>query len=140
MVHALNETGRVLSPGGNLIDLRPLAIDAPLELLFPSRIESAGMVDMSLDLEDDAAANEAVDAVERQGIFHREYSENFEFAYYWDSLQGAKIHIEEEWKDSARLPRSVEAQATRLIRAQTASYRIRIRLAMQMIVLEKVTE
>ncbi len=64
MVHALQEARRVIKPNGLLIDIRPLARDATLELVMGERIEPIELIDGSLGKPHDAAVVRALGAIE----------------------------------------------------------------------------
>ncbi len=100
MVHALNEIHRVLVPNGTLIDLRPLADRWQIEVASSREIKEAGRVtDLTIGLEDDRAANEAMAWAEAQKQFAREQEEFFPLFYYWDSPNEMKEFVDEEWVD-----------------------------------------
>ncbi len=132
MVHALEESWRVLAPHGRLLDLRPLSTDSLLEVIAAEQVQVAGPVDFSPGLPDDAAADEAIETVLHQRAFAKDEVEQFDFAYYWDTLNGATEYVETRWSDAARLPASVLEEARALVEKTTASAQIRIRLVMQL--------
>jgi hypothetical protein len=100
MVHALEEIRRVLSPGGALIDLRPIAGRWPVEMLSMQRRKEVGRVtDLPRGLADDAAANDAMSRGEGAGLFRRQEEDLFPFYYTWDSPREMQEYIEEEWAD-----------------------------------------
>ncbi len=67
MVHALKEASRVLKPGGLLIDLRPAAAHRRVGLGAGRNWRLVGV--MRESLEEDHAANAAIRAVVRSGLF-----------------------------------------------------------------------
>lgn len=69
MVHALEQAWQALRPGGVFVDLRPLSLDSALDIVSSQGKESAGMVDMSADLPDDRAVDEAIEAAVRAEVF-----------------------------------------------------------------------
>jgi hypothetical protein len=123
MVHALKEIWRVLAPHGWLLDVRPLAANAPLEVVAGDLVWLAGRVDEAGGLGDDHAANEAVRTVVREGWFIRERQAHFEYAWYWDTLDELQTHITEKWSNSTQLPAAVGAEAARLLAAGGPRYR-----------------
>jgi hypothetical protein len=132
MVHALSEARRLLAPAGTLIDLRPLCVDVPLEIVSPSGSQSAGLVDLSPDIEDDIAADNTFQEAVAGGNLKQVRLETFDFAYYWDTLREMKTDFEENWKDEAILREEVLRQARRLFRSHRPRPRLRLRIRMQL--------
>jgi hypothetical protein len=130
MVHALKEIWRVLVPRGWLLDLRPLAANAPLEVVAGNQVWLAGRVDESGGLPDDHAANESLRTVVREGWFVRERQTRFDYAWYWDTLDELQTHIAEKWSNSVKMPAGVRAEAARLMAAAGTGGRVRLRLTM----------
>jgi hypothetical protein len=130
MVHALQEAWRVLVPGGIMIDLRPLCIDVPLEILTPAGSESAGLVDMSPDIDKDIASDTAIQTVIRDGLYEIVKQEYFDFAYYWNTVREFKADLDERWKDEVILPIEVLKQARAMFKKHREGARVRIRIRM----------
>jgi len=128
MVHALEEAERVLIPGGQLIDLRPVSVDSRLEIIDGEAVRPAGMVDFSGGLPEDQAADQAVAQRLRRGGLIPEGDRQFEHAYYWQDLASMKAYAEERWSDSASVPGRVYRRAEDLIRKSLGPVRIRVRL------------
>ena len=132
MVHALQEAWRVLAPGGVMIDVRPLCVDVPLEILTPAGSESAGLVDMSPEIDKDIASDAAIQAVIGDGLYKMVEQEYFDFAYYWNSIREFKADLDERWKDEVILPIEVLKQARALFKKQQDDARLRIRIRMKL--------
>ncbi len=130
MVHALEEAWRVLVSRGILVDLRPLCIDIPLEILSPAGSESAGLVDMSPDIDKDIAAEAATQAVVRDGYYKELKRETFDFAYYWNTVREFKADLDERWKDEVILPADVLKRALAMYKKLGDTARVRIRIRM----------
>jgi hypothetical protein len=130
MVHALKEIRRVLLPRGWLLDVRPVSANAPLEVVVGNQVWPAGRVDESAGLPDDHAANEAVRTVVREGWFVRERQAQFDYAWYWDTLDELQIHIAKKWSNSVRLPATVADEAARLLAAGGTGARVRLQLTL----------
>ncbi len=129
MVHALNEVRRVLSPGGLMIDLRPLLDRWPLEVSWPNGFHEAGRAtDVEQGRLDDLAAEAAMAQAAADGGFERQRSDAFSFFYYWDSPREMQAYIAEEWDDVV----SIEDDVWNALRSSWASAgaeaRVRLRL------------
>ena len=132
MVHALYEAWRVLVPQGILFDLRPLSNDMPLEILFSGGCESAGLVDLSPDIEHDIAADQAINIAVSEGIFKELKSEVFDYRYYWNNVEEMKADLDEEWKDDVILPDEVLQRAFFLFNNHPGQSRVRFPLQMKL--------
>jgi hypothetical protein len=132
MVHALKEAHRVLVPQGIMIDVRPLSVDVPLEIIYKGGRESAGMIDMSPDIELDKAADQAIESVVKDRIYIENDKEYFDFAYYWKTIKDMQDDLEEFWKDDVILPEEVIQQASLLFSKQRFQTQIRIGVQMKL--------
>jgi hypothetical protein len=132
MVHALSEARRLLAPAGTLVDLRPLSLDVPLEIISPQGSQSAGLVDLSPDIDDDIAADNTFKAAVLGGALQQVRLETFDFAYYWDTVEALKADFEEKWKGEAILRTAVLRQARRLFKANRPYSRLRLGIRMQL--------
>jgi len=130
MVHALQEAWRVLVPGGIMIDVRPLCVDVPLEILTPAGSESAGLVDMNPEIDKDIASDAAIQAVIGDGLYKMVKQEYFDFAYYWNSIREFKADLDERWKDEVILPIEVLKRARAMFKKHQDDARLRIRIRM----------
>jgi hypothetical protein len=128
MVHALKEIWRVLVPGGLLLDLRPLCTSWPVEIVAEERVMRAGVLDDSLALGDDLAANRAIAHMQSEHWFTREREGSFTYDWYWDTLDELKEHVEERWYPIV-VPDSVYAQGERLIRGGGVA-RVRVQMVL----------
>jgi hypothetical protein len=124
MVHALREIWRVLAPDSLLLDLRPLSGAWPVEVVGAGGVMVTGHVDESEDIADDRAADAALAAVEREGLFVRERDGDFDFSWYWDSLDEAQAYIAEKWTE-ARVPEEVLAETQRQMARAGEGARVR---------------
>lgn len=129
MVHALEEIRRVLVPGGVLIDIRPLAGHWPIEVGSARGFRETGRVeDLPLQVDGDAASNQAMQEVERRGWFGREQEELFPFLYSWDTPSEMEEFIAEDWADFIQLS-SPAKMATRAAWASAeAEARVQVRV------------
>jgi hypothetical protein len=131
MVHALQETRRVLAPGGILIDLRPVGDNWPVELVTGRETREAGRVsDLPLGREDDAAANAAMEHAAQDRLFQRQQEEFFPFHYYWDSPSDMQKYVEEEWQDFIGIDEPVWKSIRSLWAVANADARLRVRVKM----------
>jgi hypothetical protein len=133
MVHALYEAWRVLVSGGILIDLRPICIDVPLEIIASSGSESAGLVDMSPEIDKDIASDAAIQTVINDGLYIKEFEESFDFAYYWNTIREFTADLDERWKDEIILPKEVLKQGRVLYKKHPDGARVRIRIRLTLL-------
>jgi hypothetical protein len=132
MVHALKEAHRVLLPQGIMIDVRPLSVDVPLEIIYRDGSESAGMIDMSPDIDNDIAADKAIESVLKERIYKESSKEYFDFAYYWKTIKDMEDDLDEFWKDDVILPDQVIQQARLLFNKQRPKTQIRVGVRMKL--------
>ncbi len=138
MVHALEEAWRVLMPQGIMIDLRPLPIDVPLEIVYEGGYEAAGMVDMSLDWEFDVAPDKAIERVLEEGIFVQTMLETFGYAFYWRTFHGMVVDLDENWKGDLVVPDDVLKNARKIYLANRPKSHLRLPLKMKLGGYEKI--
>jgi len=125
MVHALREIWRALTPGGLLLDLRPLSANMPVEVLGVERAAVAGYLDTAPEAyADDRAADAAMATVERDGLFARERDGAFDFLWYWDTPEEMQAFIAEKWTDT-HLSEEVLVQTRRLMADTGDNTRVR---------------
>jgi hypothetical protein len=130
MVHALEESWRVLAPGGALIDIRPYSNNPAIEILSGQTVTLAGQMDDSLGLPIDLAADDAIQKLVAQGTFLKRYEARFPLAFYWHSLQDLQTYILEKWADSSHLPDETFNKAQALVTAARGPIQIRIQREM----------
>lgn len=107
MVHALKKAYRIFAPRGIMIDVRPLSVDVPLEIICQGGMESAGMIDMSPDIGLDIAADKAIESVHRERLYKELFTESFDFVYYWQTIKDMEEVFKEFWKDDVNVPDEV---------------------------------
>ena len=100
MVHALAEAGRVLRPGGALIDLRPTARNRRVELEVGAETISVGEIDSSKTAHEKRLADEMLGVALDRGLFRAEHEAGFEYVTDMDTLEDLR-------EFAARLRRSV---------------------------------
>lgn len=127
MVHALKESWRVLKGGGWLVDIRPYSLNPPVEVIVNATAQIAGPIDSSAGIPDDEAADNAIKAVIKEGMYSKREEGGFKFAYYWDTLEQMMDYIEERWSDSNHIPQDTLERAERLTSDQQSAYQMRIR-------------
>jgi hypothetical protein len=132
MVHALNEAHRILIPTGILIDVRPLSVDVPLEVIYQGGGESAGMIDMSPDIELDRAADRAIESVLTDQLYRESWVENFDFPYYWKTFRDMKVDLDEYWMTDVIIPEEVLQRARILFRKRRPQTQILVRVRMKL--------
>ena len=93
MVHALHEAHRVLRLDGVLIDLRPAAVHRQVGIEKAGQYQLLGVMHERFD--DDYAANRAVAAVMRQGLFKADGRIRFECSRTMDNLVEFRTWLDE---------------------------------------------
>jgi hypothetical protein len=127
MVHALREIWRVLVPGGLLLDLRPFCASWPVEVVIGERVVRVGVVDDTLALTDDLAANRSIALAASDGWYTRERDDSFGYDWYWDSVEEMKTHVEERWSPIT-IPDLAYRRAERLMATDGARVRVRLHM------------
>ena len=117
MVHALQEAHRVLKPNGILLDLRPAPEHRQLGLGEGRRWQLLGRLHEVLD--DDHAANAAVDQVLRQGLFRRGRRMQIQLDRVMDTLQDCR-----EWLAEFDVRREIPSHAPLLERLERSLARL----------------
>lgn len=138
-MHALKEASRILIHNGIMIDVRPLSIDVPLEILNPIGADSAGMIDLSPERELDLVADKAINEVLSQQQYCQVKKENFDFTYYWNTVDEMKADLEEYWQDEVIISEETWENARRLLVNEPPGARLRVRILMQLGVYETIS-
>lgn len=125
MVHALEECWRVLTPGGYLVDTRPLSGNMRLDVITDNQAEFAGLVDDSAWVVDDEETAQALETVIQRGLFKNEEESVFTFHDYWDTLEQLRAYTQEKWEET-HLPEPVWHKAEDLVRQSGGRIHIRI--------------
>lgn len=113
MVHALSEIRRVLVPNGILIDLRPMSEGRCVEVFSARETQEMGNATvLPRELDDNAAADQAMATTESNGWFTRKSEEYFPIYYVWDTANEMIEWIETEWEDFIELDEKLK-RATR---------------------------
>ena len=86
MVHALQETRRVLRSGGTLIDLRPAIQNRAIELELAYARLHIGEIDSSATAADHQAADAALRGAVKRGFFQSEHDADFQLVIDMDSV------------------------------------------------------
>jgi hypothetical protein len=137
MVHALKEAWRVMAPLGIMMDIRPLSVDTPLEVISGEVRQFAGIVDMSPDLKYDIAADQAIETVINEGFFIEKQVDEFEYVNYWKTYHGMMADFEERWKDEIIIPEDVINKAQQFYKESRPDGRLRLGMRMKSAKYEK---
>lgn len=125
-MHALKEARRVLKQDGRMIDVRPLCIDVPLEVVYEGRSASAGVVDLSPDIARDIASDKALSIAFADQIIIETRLEDFTVSFYWNSIDEMKADLDEDWKDEVAITPDIWQMAGELLAAQPAGAKLRL--------------
>ena len=120
-----------------MIDMRPLSGDAPLDIVFKGKSEFVGIMDMSLGIKHDVAADQAVEEVVKNKIFKELVVERFELAYYWKTVRGMVADLRERWTDDVILDENIIQHAYELFRRYRPGSQVRLLLPMKLAKYEK---
>jgi hypothetical protein len=132
MVHALKEAHRVLVMQGTMVDVRPLSVDVPLEIIFQGGREPAGIVDMSPDRDLDIAADRAIESVLSEHLYRESSVDYFDFAYYWKTIKGMMDDLDEYWKGDVIVSEQLIQQARMLFNKKRPQTRLRVGVQMKL--------
>lgn len=124
MVHALDEVHRVLALGGSLIDMRPSTRNRSVEVVLGAARLRAGEIDAAASNADRVAADRALDAALKAGLFRVEHRESFSYVSEMDSLADLR-----DFAASLRrtaLPAKVMERVEGLVADLSEDYSIRI--------------
>ena len=86
MVDALHSIWLTLARPGTLVDLRPVSAPCPIEVITRHGSVQIGEVDASGMAADDAAADRAIREAVARGWFTMQHTEQFGFAFWWDTV------------------------------------------------------
>jgi hypothetical protein len=113
MVDALRECWRVLVSGGLLVDLRPVATSAPIEIVSSDNVAHAGSIDGSPGIVDDVASDRAMDVAVSEGWLERIGKVHFDFSFYWDSIDEMAKYLADHWQRRRVDPPPADLKAAR---------------------------
>ena len=129
MVHALEESRRVLKPDGILIDIRPLNGQWPIEVASARGVKETGRLDDFPEPRSaDRASNEAVKEAEALSWFRREQEEFFPFFYWWDTPSEMEEFIAEDWSDFVALGEAAKLATRSAWATADADSQVRVRV------------
>ena len=127
MVHALEQIEAILKPGGTLLDIRPMAPQWPVEVFIAGEPRLAGHIDDMGKLEDDLAANRAMELVVARDLFEQTAAGEFEFEYYWNTPHQMVEFIEQSWGEDSWPSPEIAGEAERLSQEPSFDKLVRIR-------------
>ena len=129
MVDALQRAHRWLRPTGYLVDVRPTAEPAHLEVLLAAGIVSVGRVSDVNDLVGPnarhARADVALAAAVARGWFVREEHCEFSFHRHADTVEEMRDHVRGKWMGAALDEQSLQHAAALQLSEAGAQLRLR---------------
>lgn len=128
-MHALEEVWRVVEADCWLLDIRPMASNPPLELVFKDEIKFAGAIDDSAWVLDEELVNDALEIVFGRGDYVKESVERFKLSTYWDTLDEFTSWADENWED-VLIPENTLINATKIIEQDEREPKIRLTYTM----------
>jgi hypothetical protein len=129
MVHALEEIWRVLKPGGNLLDLRPIHQTRPLQIVIDQQVIALDTVDYSGQRPDDRAADAALRHVVHDGKFDQQREAIFEYHWYWDTVPEMRTYFDNQ-DPPILLTEAQIAHCQQQLRVAGAGARLRMQVPM----------
>jgi len=115
-----------------MIDVRPLSVDVPLEIIYKGGSDSAGMIDMSPDIELDIAADRAIKDALSDRLYKELSKELFDFPYFWKTIKDMEEDLEEFWKDDLIITEAVHQRVRILFRKRRPQTQIRVGVQMKL--------
>jgi hypothetical protein len=102
MVHALEEIHRLLKPGGELIDIHPVAEHSSIEIHQNGEIDLAGYLEVHQWCVDFEQADNALAEIVQRGMFTIAQKSMFDTLTYYDSATEMSTSFKEEIDKYAR--------------------------------------
>lgn len=94
MVHALEETHRVVRGGGSIIDLRPATTNRTVELTLAGARLHIGEIDSSSTFGDHIVADAALERMMNRGLITLRHDAVFEVTTDLDDIEDLRAHAE----------------------------------------------
>jgi hypothetical protein len=127
MVDALREAGRVLTPSGVLIDVRPVTQPIVVEVVIDAQAVWSKTVELYSAPEDVAAAVAAMEHAESRRWFVFEMSLAFSFDIYCDSVAELNAYAKDRKLRGAEIPYAELEERQRELGAKGQAARLRCR-------------
>ena len=125
MVHALEESWRVLAQGGVLVDIRPYLGNMRLEAMDNDGTALAGIIDDS-DLEPDhKAVDRTLAGGLKSGMFIKEEEKFFDYEYFWDAPKEFETYVEENWTNR-KVSKANYSKLRKLVKNSSGEARVRL--------------
>jgi hypothetical protein len=113
-----------------MIDLRPKAAGWPVEIIDGEKRIKVGRLDDRGRKNIDEITDKAVAEAVRRGWFEVDQKDTFDFIYYWDSVDGMRKYVEEEWAPNTTIPGEVLSEAHRLAKSAGDGIQVGVRRAL----------
>lgn len=108
MVHALEETHRLLKPNGYLLDIHPVAEHSSIEIHRNGKFGLVGHLEVHQWCVDFEQADEALTKIVHSGMFTREQKSMFDTLTYYDTAAEMGISLKESIHKYSRVNEPIE--------------------------------
>jgi hypothetical protein len=112
----------------------------PLEVVFGENDLSAGMVDLSPDIDRDIASDKALATAFAKQLFIETDLEFFDFCFYWHSVEEMKVDLDENWKDEAVISEAVWQRTAELLAEKSPDAKLRLAVRMKLGLYQKLIQ
>lgn len=137
MVHALENSWRLLKPDGRLIDIHPLEDPPPIEVHLAEEVILAGWLREINDYVEYVQADEALSQVIERGVFSLERRDTFLYKIHAETIWALRDYLAENNRD-AYIDDAVLARADELMRTIVEEQEIVMSSGMQISLLRPI--
>ena len=105
------------TPSARLLDMRPIAGPAPVDILGKDEPKNVYVIDGSPGIPDDKASDQAVAQLVGEGVLIEDSRQEFLFHRYWDSVDDMHDYLLSNWGNRNVLPTVEELEPAREVHA-----------------------